>query len=137
MKMTTETLTHDAPVHKAEITMRYSAWSANPEYWERYAPLTLALLEDGFKGGAFEESGETLTIVSRPHFSDIETFTVVFTPKRDVVQAVITVESETDEEYDNVYEMYFIDIPYGTSLEDVLALIDETEAIVIKMIEAT
>jgi len=51
---------------KVHIDLKWSAWSADTSVWEDYAPQTLAHIRDGIEGGVFEESGDTLEIISSP-----------------------------------------------------------------------
>lgn len=123
-----EVLQHEAPMHRATISLKYSAWSTDPDYFQERAPRTYAMIHDGIEGGYFEETGETLVVASAPYGrkSPIDRMQVTFMPDQHHLSVSVEIEIGAFWLHEDSRDFGYEDDAY--TMESIMGWIDSVEA---------
>jgi hypothetical protein len=114
------------------VDLKHALWSKDRDYWQEYAPNTLAHLIAGFDG-AFDEHGDTIVIETAPR-KEIRFGKVVLDPKAGTVTVTFNSEFDDDADIQGVWESD--EFPLPETLDEFLALVDDAEARLIAKEEA-
>jgi hypothetical protein len=85
--------------HEQRIDLKWSLWSEGMEYWEEYAPKTLAALKAGIDDGDLLEHGGYIRILTAPR-KEIRSGEVCIFAHEGHIKATVEFREEWDEPYD-------------------------------------
>ena len=84
--------------HEHRVDLKWSLWTEGMEYWEEYAPKTLAALKSGIDDGEMLEHGGYIRILTAPR-KEIRSGEAVIYARDGHVMADVRFSTEWDEPY--------------------------------------